>query len=308
MLIILSVFFASCEKKENNDWKNDFAKEYEWYSGGLLLGLVNDQQPTESGLIYLDKITDTLNVQFANLTEDNTEYILKIFYDYEEVFYFVNSGSGLINSYTFTADSRESLVIPITLDENLVFNNSHLLTVAVLTAPNKHAVDLDIMTNSYGMSMTFELTQKSEVRQINDTPTAQEPTEFLQANYQGMMLNVDFELNENTSVYFPPKEIRAKSGDTINIAYRVGNYEDTGDVLFIVLVDWQQQRFNANKPYIHIVNNYGYVGYGIIEITAPLEKGKYEITGFAVNNPFELRNAENFHTNDTCHRFTLIVE
>jgi hypothetical protein len=36
VLISLSVLFISCEKKENDDWINDFANEYEWYSGGGL--------------------------------------------------------------------------------------------------------------------------------------------------------------------------------------------------------------------------------------------------------------------------------
>jgi hypothetical protein len=121
------------------------------------------------------------------------------------------------------------------------------------------------------------------------------------------MLNLDFDEKDDNQVFYPPMEIGASSGETIKLAYRVGNYDNADDVLFIVLLDWQQQTLDGNS-FIHLVNKPNYMGYGEIEITAPLEKGKYEITGFVVVNPFELRDDYNFMGNDTCYRFTLTVE
>ena len=293
--------------KGGSDELHDWAKEFEQKGSFLVLGLVNSNDLTEDGVVFLDNITDTLNIQFANLTDNNSEYILKLFYDYEEASFLVNGGDVLMDSYLFTANSKESLVIPISLDGSLTFNNSHLLTVAVLTAPTKHAVDLDMMTNSYGVNMTYELTNRNGTRQIDVKTTANEPMAFLQLTYQGLMLNLDFEVNENVMTKFPPKEVRAKSGEVIRIAYRAGNYENTNEVAFIVLLDWQQQYFDGN-PYIHIINKPRFISYGVIELTVPSERGKYEIAGFIIDRPFELRNADTFHFNDACHRFTLTVE
>ena len=312
MVCLFIIAFSSCggnQKGNNEDSQlHDWAKEYEELGSGLTLGLVNDYEPTENGVVYLDKISDTLNVQFANLTEHESEYILKVFYDYEEVSYAINGNDTLLNSYVFTAASKSSLIIPLTLDADLNFDDSHFLTIAVLTAPNKNAVDLDMMSNSYGMVGTYELTNKSGARRVNEKQTAQEPKEYLQIPFQGLMLNTDFKEKDDAQVFFPPKEIKVKGGEAIKLAYRVGNYENTDDVLFIVLVDWQQQRIDGKKPFIHLKNRPDYIGYGVIEMTAPLEKGKYDITGFVISGPFELRNAYNFNINDTCYRFTITVE
>ena len=292
----------------NGDELHDWAKEYSHLGTGLTLGVVNDHELTYDGVVFLDKITDTLNVQFANLTDTSSEYVLKVFYDYEEVSFSVNGSDTFVSDHIFTVNTMTSLIIPIMLDDNLSFDNSHLLTIAILTAPNKHAVDLDMMSNSYGVCSTYELANRNETRQINAKPTAIGTAMFLEITYQGLMLNTDFDAKDDNQVFFPPKEIKTGSGETVRLAYRAGNYdENTGDVLFIVLVDWQQQGFNDN-PFIYISNNPGYMGYGEIEITAPIEQGKYDITGFIVRNPYELRNADIFELNDTCYRFTLVVE
>jgi len=302
-------YVINLAKENGNDVQlHDWAKEYLELGSGLTLGLVNDHEPTENGVVYLNKITDNLNVQFANLTEIDREFILKIFYEYEEVAFKADNNNIFQNSYTFTLNAMTSLIIPITLDENLKFDNSHFLTVAVLTSPNKYAVDLDMMSDSYGMSITYELVNRNETRQINEKPMPQEPIEFLKNPYQGLMLNVDFTAKDDTQVFFPPKQLKIKSGETVRLAYRAGNYENTDDVLFIVILNWQQQRINDDKPFIHILNKPEYLGYGVIEFTAPLEKGKYEITGFIDRHPFELRSASNFCGNETCYRFTLVVE
>lgn len=132
----ICVLFASCDYSDN-DKHLDFADEYREYGNMLVLGVVNDTDLTEDGVVYLDSITDNLNIQFANLTEYDSEYILKLFLDYEEIEYFIDD--EIKNGYVFQAKSDESLIIPVKLNSSIDFNNSHILTVAVLTGPNKHA-------------------------------------------------------------------------------------------------------------------------------------------------------------------------
>lgn len=305
-LLVISIFLlCSCGKQPQND-RHEFAQEYKEFGGNMLvLGLENDTAPTENGVVYLEAIDDNLNVQFANLTDSNSEYILKLFLDYTEIEYMLD---GEIRSeYVFTADAGESLVFPITLSTDMPFDTSHILTIAILTAPNEHANTLNLMSHSYGMVLSYELANSALERQMIESATIEEPSKYLTLSYQGIILNEDFTTENNTSVKFPPQKMEVKSGEPVNLAYRVGNYEACDDVIVVVLVDWKQQMIN-DKPYLHIANKTGYVGYGTLEFAAPSQAGEYEVTAFVVADPYELKNGDNFHTHDTSYRFTLIVE
>lgn len=302
LAISVLLLLVSCGDTSNND---DFANEYRNYGNMLVLGLVNDTDLTENGVVYLNTISDNLNVQFANLTDNDSEFILKMFLDYKEIEFYMNG--ELMNHYIFLAKTDESLVFPINIDSNIELNNSHFLTVAVLTAPQKHAKESDIMSNSYGMVLSYELAPKSEKRVIESTDTFDEPLEYLELNYQGLMLNSDFEKTENTSVKFPSKNYTVKSGEKIQLAYRAGNYDNAEDLLIVVLVNWQQQSING-ADYIYIRNSPGYISYGTLEFATPLETGEYEVTAFVVDQPFNLKDSNSFHTHDTAYRFTLTVQ
>ena len=285
--------------------KGNFADEYQSYGNMLVLGLVNDTDLTENGVVYLNAISDNLNVQFANLTDKDSEYILKLFLDYKEIQFHMNG--DLVNSYIFQAEAGDSYVFPVNIDSTIELSNSHILTVAVLTAPQKHAKAVDFMSNSYGVVLSYELAPKIGKREIIRSDTFDEPLAYLELNYQGLMLNSDFEGADNTIVQFPSKDYIAAPGDKIELAYRAGNYDNAEDILIVVLVDWQQQSING-ADYIYIRNIPGYISYGTLEFTAPAEAGEYEVTAFVVDQPFELKDSDSFHTHDTAYRFTLTVQ
>lgn len=285
--------------------KNDFADEYKNYGDMLVLGLVNDTDLTENGVVYLDSISDNLNVQFANLTENNSEFILKLFLDYKEISFYINN--ELTDAHIFQTEAGESYVLPVNLDSSIELSSSHFLTVAVLTAPQKHAKDSNLMSNSYGVVLSYELASKNGDRKILSNKNCGEPLKYLKLNYQGLMINSDFEQIDNAIVQFPSNDYVAKPGESIELAYRAGNYENVEDLLIIVLVDWQQQTIN-NAEYIYTRNSPGYISYGTFEFTAPLEAGQYEVTAFVVDQPFNLKDSYSFHTHDTSYRFTLTVQ
>lgn len=193
------------------------------------------------------------------------------------------------------------------MKKRIDFNNSHILTVAVLTAPNKHAKKSDLMSNSYGMVLSYELAPRDGTRSISTNKICSDPTKYLELNYQGLMLNLDFDAANNATTQFPPQNIFAKAGETITLAYRAGNYENASELMVIVLIDWKQSQINdVNSLYIR--NKPGYIGYGELNITTPLQAGEYEVTAFVVDSPFSLRDFNTFHTHDTAYRFTLTVQ
>lgn len=306
---IISLFFvvfslmllASCNKNE----EHDFADEYRGYGNMLVLGLVNDTDLTENGVVYLEFISDNLNIQFANLTENNSEFILKLFLDYSETDFYING--ELARDYTFQSQAGESIVLSVHLDSAAEFVNSRIFTVAVLTAPQKHAKSSDLMSNSYGVVLSYELAPKNGEREIIAPRICQDPLDYLELNYQGVMLNFDFKNVHDALVRFPPTDHCVEPGEKVFLAYRAGNYENANDILFVVLVDWKQQSVN-NSDFLYVKNKPGYISYGTIEFTAPLEPGEYEITAFVVDQPFSLKDSDTFHTHDTAYRFTLTVE
>ena len=302
LIITMLLLLESCDSSTK---KGNFANEYKNSGNMLVLGLVNDTDLTENGVVYLNAISDNLNVQFANLTDNDSEYILKLFLDYREIQFHIND--DLVNSYIFQAKAGDSYVFPVNIDSTIELSNSHILTVAVLTAPQKHAKASDFMSNSYGVVLSYELAPKIGNREIILSDTFDEPLAYLELNYQGLMLNSDFEGVENTIVQFPSKDYIVAPSDKIELAYRAGNYDNAEDILIVVLVDWQQQSIN-DADYIYIRNIPGYISYGTLEFTAPAEAGEYEVTAFVVDQPFELKDSDSFHTHDTAYRFTLTVQ
>lgn len=302
LVIIMLLLLTSCDDTINN---NDFADEYRNYGNMLVLGLVNDTDLTENGVVYVNTISDNLNVQFANLTDNDSEFILKLFLDYKEIQFYIND--ELVNSYIFQTKAGESYVFPVNVDSAIELNGSHILTVAVLTAPQKHAKANDLMSNSYGVVLSYELAPKNGDRKIAINSICDEPIEYLELNYQGLILNSDFEKEENTIVQFPSKDYVVNAGEIVKLAYRAGKYDNAEDLLIIVLVGWQQQSINE-ADYIYIRNSPDHISYGILEFTAPLDAGEYEVTAFVVDQPFSLKDSDSFHTHDTAYRFTLTVQ
>jgi hypothetical protein len=269
----------------------------------LVLGLVNDTDLTFDGVVFLENINDNLNIQFANLTEHNSEYLLKIFLDYNEID-FEHEGNYK-SDYIFTANSGESLIIPISLSEDNSFDSSRILTVAIFTAPDKHAYEINLMSNQYGVVMSYELANKN--RTVITNTNATEPSEYLSLSFQGLMLNFDFSPENNMSVKFPPYSISTKENELIEIAYRAGKYENVSDIIIVVMVNWNQQKING-MPYLHLVNKPDFISFGSVSFIAPAETGKYDVVAFVVESPYSNKNADNFHFHDKAYRFTLIVE
>lgn len=256
--------------------------------------------------------TSSLSVQMFPSAYDFYDNIYAVYQSWNDI-----SSAVSIDGFTYYADgtnqNKDIQIVGAALtgttlaNTSIDFNNSHILTVAVLTAPNKHAKKSDLMSNSYGMVLSYELAPRDGTRSISTNKICSDPTKYLELNYQGLMLNLDFDAANNATTQFPPQNIFAKAGETITLAYRAGNYENASELMVIVLIDWKQSQINdVNSLYIR--NKPGYIGYGELNITTPLQAGEYEVTAFVVDSPFSLRDFNTFHTHDTAYRFTLTVQ
>jgi hypothetical protein len=156
-------------------------------------------------------------------------------------------------------------------------------------------------------AMDFEISQRNTKREIIPLTISHEPEKYLAVQYQGLMLNTDFDDVDNVPVNFPPKTFTVKAGETVKLAYRAGMYENTNNIAICVFLDFEQLRLNG-ETVLNIGNKEDKISFGTFEFTAPKEAGMYDIVAFVSPAPYKLRNADNAHLNDVARRFTLIVE
>jgi hypothetical protein len=156
------------------------------------------------------------------------------------------------------------------------------------------------------LSKDFELTPTANENGINQILAPELPNDFLSIQFSGLMLNTDFVAIDSNAVNYPPENIEVAKSEIVRLAYRVGNYEKTNNVLFYVLCGGKQLQINE-KPFMHLINKPGEIAYGTIEFIAPENSGKYEVLGFVTSAPYEHRTKDNASYNDYSTLFTITV-
>lgn len=298
------------DKKENFNVSDLSAEDLELGSGyGLAVNsLVIDQESQIKGEILMETPQDLLNVHFKN-RGNSGKYILKVFYDFKEANFSINK-KNYKNSYVFDLESGKSIDIAFSLNQKLKKDKYiHKLIVAVYAAPQKNAKSIKAMTNTYGMTLPYEIHFKDVENKSVANSIANEyqiPLDQLNIQYQGLMVNDDFE--KSKEVLFPPYSIKAKRGENLKLAYYSGKYsKDIKDYLIISMVDWKQVQMN-DKNYFLIKNNPNKLDYGTFSVKVPDKKGLYEYSAIIIPNPTKEINELNFSPLDTAYRFTIEVE
>lgn len=310
ILIILVVLYlnTNIESKENIEVSNVSQESLDLGLGyGIALkSLAIDQDSQINGQIRMNTPQDKLEVQFDN-RGNSGNYILKVLYDYKEANFKVDN-NDYNTSYVFHLETGKSVKIPFTLDKNISNDdNSHKLVVAIYAAPEKHAKTIEAMTNSYGVTVDYEIyyNEGKSKRNFSLNKKYTTPEKKLNLQYQGLMINNNFK--NFTEVLFPPHSIKVKKGEKIKLAYNAGKYSDADDYLIISMLDWKQIKMN-DDPYLLIKNDPENIDYGSFYITAPNKEGLYEFSAMIIVNPTQSKNEYNFSLSETAYRFTIEVE
>lgn len=298
------------EKNENLTVSDLSAEDLELGPGfGLSLdSLVIDQESQIKGEILMETPQDLLNVKFKN-RENSGKYILKVFYDFKETNFTINK-KNYENSFIFDLESGKSIDISFSLNQKIKKDtDTHKLIVAVYAAPQKNAKSIKAMTDSYGMTLPYEIHFKNEEKSSVSNHIGSEyqiPFDQLNMEYQGLMVNDDFK--KSKEIRFPPYAIKAKRGENLKLAYYAGKYsKEVQDYLIISMVDWKQVQMN-DKDYFLIKNNPNKLDYGTFSVRAPDQKGLYEYAAIIVPNPTKNLDELSFSPIDTTYRFTIEVE
>ena len=98
--------------------------------------------------------------------------------------------------------------------------------------------------------------------------------------------------------------INVKPGEKVKLYYHIGGFN--GETLIFLNIGEKQSQING-KDFLLFECRTSKVLYGQLEITAPMEEGKYEVGAWAVNNPYgKIQNG--MQTIAGTPRFTLNVE
>lgn len=306
-LILAGLYYNGCNQPKLKI--DDLSQE----TMGLGLGyglqinkLQGDQNSQYDGRIFMDSPQDMLEVEFEN-RGNSGQYILKLFYDYEEVAFRVSGdGSKYDTSYIFNVENAKSIKIPIELDANLQKDSkSHKIVVAVYASPEKNAQTLNAVVNNYGIVLDYEVIYDEENSDIHLGADYVDSLKSLDIEYEGLVINNNFE--NLTEVSLPPVSLKVKQGEEIQLAFVSGKYEEFEDYLIVSLLDWKQISM-SEKPYLLLKNNPSALDYGTFSITAPDEEGLYEFVAFIVPDPMKQKNEDNFQLIDLAYRFTIEVE
>jgi hypothetical protein len=276
--------------------------------GGNIVGVhvINDYLPTENNVVYIDDIAGNLHIILSCALTHATDFALKLLVDYQEEPFYID---GMVyDTVIFQVNAFDVKELAFQLANTAIdLDKSHILTVIAIPDAYKNVGTDDGLLQRVAYSVDYELSKPDRERTITRLSRPSEPDRYLNIPYQGIMLNTDFDAVDVNFVNFPPKTITVKAGETVTLAYRAGNYEDSDDIIFYVFAGFEQLKIDG-KRFLNITNRAGKISFGTFDFIAPAEAGKYDITAFVSSAPYEARNANNAHINDCARRFTLIVE
>ena len=229
---------------------------------------------------YMESFDDALYITFGNYTPTH-DFILKMFLDCEEVEFIIDDVQT--DGYVFSLEREgiKTFKVKIVTDKDM--STTHELVTAIMFGPNTHVSDLNASDNKYGIVDHSTLSNDNCEKQ--EVPTPNDPDGYLDISFQGIMIGNQLD-KITDAVYTPPIEITVEPEETVRLSYHTGHYtEGVESVAMILMLDWQPVQFQG-KDFIHIKNDPKKVSYGILEITAPKERGKYELTSFAIADPY----------------------
>jgi len=298
---------------------------YSGYGGGTSLGLSlnNIEEVTNLddwyGRIYLETPQDELLLTLGNHTNVDRNFVLKLFYNYEEVDFSVVGTEEYSKEFLFTLPSANQVEMPIRLDQNLTTSNSiSKLTVAVFMAPERFAMQERKLFEDFnlGLVLNFEIVYYNDSELVLNFPSVEPSLRILEAyGIHGLGINQEFN-PPGYAIYVPENPLMVSTGEEIEFGFVTNstnwNYDQVNvaeDYVIIVLLDWQQQPVNG-QPFL-LVNGSPEpdIGdHGRFYITAPQDAGFYEMIAFLVPNPTQANSAASFFPLEQSMRFTLVVE
>lgn len=270
---------------------------------GYTLKVYNNLREANDGILITNDIQYPLRVDFSNYTDKNSEFVMKVFYDYKEVTFKLNENYS--STYKFNLDSMETIKLPLYIDDNIKLDdNLHKLTVAFFADADSHVADADAETDFYGICLDYEIKKPNASNNFDNVPEYSDCTVLKNIQYSGILINDDAAPSETKALFLPDNMLKCKKGESIELSSYMGNIDKTtSDYLMILLYDWRQVLINDTNIFCNVKEG---LAYNRFSLSVPDEVGKYEICAICVSNPFTHVDDRDFAPQYS-NRFTIDV-
>ncbi len=213
---------------------------------------------------------------------DTRKMAFQILVDYEQVPLIVD-GERYDTYYIETQDNI-SVAKTIKLDMNIDQSVDHKITALLINDLQVHACDSDLrIINSTAAVDRFLICDTKKNKLISHQTEYEIPVGEYEEEFPSILLTQDETGNKRV---IPQNMIQAKPGETIRLYYHLGGFVKSDETIVFVNVGEKQTKINGKDYLLFHADSPTRVLYGRLELTAPMEVGKYEITAWAVNNPY----------------------
>lgn len=323
-LLVITIFFFSSyyinkqsikPTEQSSEMISDTPQDVLDLGKGYSLGVdipmnsnANQSIDNVNGRILMDTPQDILEVSFSNNLRDE-QFILKIFYDYEEIKFKPLDENKFDSSYIFELETGNTITLPFELNGDILKDNkSHKLTVGIYASPNEHTKIQKLMTNFFGMTLDYEIFYEDNgtISLKNQDSTISKTLDDV--SFEGLVINNN--IGNVDEVLFPPYSIKVKKEERIELAYFANLTqsipEEVENYLILSMLDWKQIKMNGHS-YLLLDKNSINPEYGTYYITAPDKAGLYEFVAFIIPNPENRKNEDNYFPIETAYKFTIEV-
>ena len=343
VVVILSIYLFSLIKPPTDDLDTSI---YNFnYENGVYSEEITSLAPVEEGymspqvsLFYGDNVIDmkepliymydtTIPLTYMmGIFGINTNANLTVYYDYLPVKFKVGDSDEYVTHYAFDVEDGQGVFVPITLDESLPKDsNMHTITFVYEVGYGKHVPSDELFpSSSYGMALRYNLkyNENTDESSLNNTFSSdlyepEQPDRTYSSNGAGFVINTDyigFKQPDDDSMLLPPTHIQVNANQQIPFMYNIGNPTDYMDnepmespenCLFFLQLNGEPILVDG-EPFKVVELQADMLSTGQFTITAPTEPGLYDLTGYAVYNPFEPISLESKNI-VLCPRFTIEV-
>lgn len=271
-------------------------------SGYMLQILDEEMKPAKLALPKKGTENENYNVLFKNGTNKIGDFVLTVYVNYEQVPFTVDNKEG--NQYFFQLQPNEKKNITLNFPSKYLKYKENPLLINVVSGANMNASDLNKVTKFYGVTARYS------INNINGSSKYPQPDSILKSvalktNNQSKSFIINEHLSNPDNFNAPIAQINVEKNEKVALAFRGHGEAETKDFLLILNIDHSQLQFNKQPYWYFRLSESSHV-FEKIDFKAPDKKGKYDIYGYLVQDPWT--NIDHaYKIVLPMHRFTLNV-